>query len=514
MTQSQDLEIKGDLRSRRFADVICEIANARLSGSLRFSADEYKAILYFENGRAVFAVSNSRIHRLVVFLLRSSAINEQQAAKQSTFANDFEFASYLRQSAGIDDAVIRSAVRDQVAAIIGDLLERDSGQWLFNPAARIKGNVRCEVDLPQLLLETGRHLPYETIAKQISGNSEISALPPPAIPESVLNADEASLLSAVRRTEPPQTVTGIIDAAGFPGKRGLQAIYSLWLSGFLNCTSENPAFPEPILARLRSTHFEAKPLPAANPQPVINTAPEPPKPAPAVPAVRVEIELDDYLKRIDTGGSHYDLLGVTAESDTAVIRSTYYALAKLFHPDKFHKESPDLMRRIQHAFTQISQAHDVLRNDDSRKAYDTKLRSEQPAANSSPQNKAATAQQTQVQRAEADYLEGRSLLDGGRPEEALPFLARAVHYAPSRAEFHAYLGLALSNDDSRRHKAEGEIQMAIKLEPKNAEFRIMLAEFFVRMNLMKRALGELKRLLDIDPDNRAAQRMLARIGGG
>jgi len=86
-----------------------------------------------------------------------------------------------------------------------------------------------------------------------------------------------------------------------------------------------------------------------------------------------------------------------------------------------------------------------------------------------------------------------------------------VHYNPQNALYHAYYGKALSADEKKRHKAESEMQSAVRLDPKNAKIRIMLAEFFIDMNMIKRAEGELKRFLEIAPDNKEAVNLLNSI---
>ena len=93
-------------------------------------------------------------------------------------------------------------------------------------------------------------------------------------------------------------------------------------------------------------------------------------------------------------------------------------------------------------------------------------------------------------------------------EAAMPFLARAVHYAPKVARYHAYYGKALSVGDKQRHKAEAEMQAAVKLDQNNPTYRILLAEFFIKVNLKKRAEGELTRLLAVFPSNREARDLL------
>ncbi len=52
------------------------------------------------------------------------------------------------------------------------------------------------------------------------------------------------------------------------------------------------------------------------------------------------------------------------------------------------------------------------------------------------------------------------------------------------------------------------MQAALRLEPDNADVRLMLAEFFVQVNLLKRAEGELNRLLAIFPGNSEPRALL------
>jgi predicted Zn-dependent protease len=115
--------------------------------------------------------------------------------------------------------------------------------------------------------------------------------------------------------------------------------------------------------------------------------------------------------------------------------------------------------------------------------------------------------------ASKDFERGFDLQLNGNHEEAIPYLARAAHYAPQNARYHAYYGKALSADESQRHKAENELSTAIRLEPQNESFRLMLAEFFIRYKLTKRAEGELNRLLAMSPVNKQARTLLDSLAG-
>lgn len=118
---------------------------------------------------------------------------------------------------------------------------------------------------------------------------------------------------------------------------------------------------------------------------------------------------------------------------------------------------------------------------------------------------------TQLIHAADAFDRGFTLLMNKEIDEALPLLARAAGQAPNKARYRAYYGMALSFDTTKHHKAEAEMQAALKLDPENASFRLMLAEFFIGMGLKKRAEGELNRLLKVFPSNGEAREMLARL---
>jgi hypothetical protein len=64
MTPQSELEIHGNFLENPFADLLAEIAQGRLDGSLRVSGKEKKCVIYFKGGSVVFAVSNARTSRL------------------------------------------------------------------------------------------------------------------------------------------------------------------------------------------------------------------------------------------------------------------------------------------------------------------------------------------------------------------------------------------------------------------------------------------------------------------
>lgn len=509
MNPVNHLELSGEVSNRPFAEVVSEACRAGLSGSLRYSDGAFKAVVYFDQGSAVFAVSNARAHRVAPFLIRNRDDLRNSPVLRESFNNDFELVERLEQAQAIETSEIELAFTELVTQIVGYILPRQTGEWKFDPLARFKGQTRVRIDVQKLLLQYGRGLPANTAGTWLeNGDAKFQAVER-VLQETELEPTEAFILYRFSSIG-PQRAADVLPGSGIDVAEGLKLIYGLWLGGYLSRTEWEAAFPESRIATWQSAKLEV----VTRPAPAVKKTVPTPKTEPIRPA-DIDLSLAEYLSRVETGTSHYELLGVSPESDLAAVRSAYFALAKMFHPDRFHKEEQVTLRRIQSAFTHLAQAHEILRNPDSRKAYDIKLRNEQPKASESgkPDPGAGRAPQAQQARAEEDFEQGFELVRRQNFEEAIPFLARAVFYAPARAEFHAYYGRALSEDEKQRHKAESEMQAAIKLEPKNPAFRLMLAEFFERMNLTKRAVGELRRLLEIDPDNAQAKRMLERLSG-
>jgi tetratricopeptide (TPR) repeat protein len=297
-----------------------------------------------------------------------------------------------------------------------------------------------------------------------------------------------------------------------PEKDLLKTLYILWVGGLIDRKDWNPAFSDFKIGQIKSANLVLKTHAAATktvqPKPISVPAAEPPPPE-KIP--EIEISLEDYLARIESAASLYDVLGLQPDAPLPAIRKAYFALAKMFHPDRFHRGDADVLRRVETAFTKLAQAHETLRNLETRRAYDTKLRREKAEDQMRQSSSAAGQPATKninADRADQEFEHGRKLLMEDDYESALPFLARAVHFGPLVARYHAFYGKALSQEDTHRHKAENAMQQAIRLEPDNASFRMMLAEFFVKVKLVKRAEGELTRLLTMAPDHREARTLL------
>eukprot|EP00339_Tiarina_fusa_P019658 CAMPEP_0117053662 /NCGR_PEP_ID=MMETSP0472-20121206/37128_1 /TAXON_ID=693140 ORGANISM="Tiarina fusus, Strain LIS" /NCGR_SAMPLE_ID=MMETSP0472 /ASSEMBLY_ACC=CAM_ASM_000603 /LENGTH=184 /DNA_ID=CAMNT_0004768827 /DNA_START=47 /DNA_END=598 /DNA_ORIENTATION=+ len=79
----------------------------------------------------------------------------------------------------------------------------------------------------------------------------------------------------------------------------------------------------------------------------------------------------DLMERIlAENATHYEVLGVEATADDTTIGRNYRQLALRFHPDVYRGENET---RARQAFTRISDASEILRNEETRAEYDNYL---------------------------------------------------------------------------------------------------------------------------------------------
>ena len=512
MTAVNELELQGNFDVFPPAEILAEIRQARIHGSLRLSRDDRKVIVYFRGGTIIFAVSNRRSSRLFEMLLSANRIGKKTVSECPAFANDRIFGDYLIKKCSYTNDQINALFAAQIENTLRETADWDAGEWAFSPLIRLREDVGYDVKAENIFAEFARRLNDEKIAARFSSYEEkFSAAPAAELPQIQLSPPEAFIFS--RFGDAVLTVNEIRQLSVLPPNETLRTLYVLWLGGLLVRREWNAAFSPRKIEAIRAAKVSLIPKEEIKNPPVeTNTEPIPEVEAETteMEAAEAELTLDSYLEKVENAENYYEILNVEVKSPTAAIKTNYFALAKRFHPDHFYKDSDrNLVRRVQDAFTQLAQAYETLKNSDTRETYDYKIRKELANKEKIRETSAQTVlNQDQHAQAVESFETGFEFLMSENYREAVLHLARAVHYAPEVAKFHAYYGKSLSVAEKYRHKAETEMQTAIKLDADNPTFRILLAEFFIQYNLFKRAEGELNRLLAMFPDNKEARQLL------
>ena len=509
MTPQNELEIQGNFFAHPFAELAAEIRQAGLTGSLRAAYKETKTVIYFKDGNIVFAVSNRREARLFDILLRGKRLSKDEITAIPNFAKDLEFAANLQRKGLLEKAEVDNLFVEQIEGIIIDALTWQSGEWTFSSLMRIREGLSFEVNVPKLLIDYGRCLTPENTLMRFRSMEERFV---PSGREAAgldLTPEETFVLSRITEQ---LSAAAIVKLARIPDAKTLNALYSLWMAGLVYRVNWVPAFSDSQVEAMRGARLELKREAKLADEPEVEAQTE----TAAETEQEVEAEFtmtrDQYLEQVENAATFYDVLGVDPRSDANELKRAYFQLARNFHPDRYHAEGGEMLKRMQNAFTELAQAHETLKNPDLREVYDYKARKELTAREKST-NKAGDVDRDVLdqERAADNFETGFSLLMDGEAEEAAAFFARAVHFVPKNPRYRAYYGKALASDRSQRHKAESELQAAISLDPDNLNYKIMLVEFFIQFNLLKRAEGELTRLLAAYPSNREALAMLEKL---
>lgn len=520
MTSQNNLEIKGTLLTNPLAELLAETYAANLSGSFRLSSGEEKIVVYLNNGKPVFAVSNARRHRLFEILLQTNGIDKNKLIEIPNFTKDVELAQSLKSENLISKEALDEVTCLQTKEILKTVFGWTDGEWVFSPLLRIKESVHCSIEFQKMLLEYGRNLPKEKIVRRFKSFNETFGANPSANLNLELLPQEAFVLSRFEKTF--LKVEEVKNLSGLPEAVTMQLLYCLWLGGFLYRENWNSAFSDRKISEISSARLALKkekdeengaPKKAvvfsAAKTPVIKT--QQPITAPITEQPQEEqreLSLEEYLERAEDAISYYEFFDISPDAEISDIKRVYFSFAKRFHPDRFHQEDDsEFLQRIQNAFSLAAHAYETLKDEDKRRAYNYKLSKHLETLRLKDQS-SKTQKADQEELAQEAFNQGFNLLMEDEIDEALPFLARAVQLAPNKARYHAYYGKALSFDEGQRFKADGEMQTAVRLEPENATYRIILAEFYIYYELYKRAEGELQRLLAIHPNHPEAVALL------
>jgi curved DNA-binding protein CbpA len=476
----------GQLENNPLAELIREVMASGLSGAVRLSQSQAKAVIYCENGGVIFAASNLRAHRLLDFLKRSQILKDEQIAALSKTADDEVFAFLARENRMKADE-LKTIRANHISDILRAVLLWTTGEWQFDSRVRIAGDTRVTIDVKQLLLECARHLPAPYLASRFTNHGEILEIAKNNGHQAKLLPAEAFILS---RLAGATSLRDLLATSGMTEAETLRAIYGLSLSGLLK-RNEWPSIDLPTQGQ------QSKP---------------------ASPTVKTDEgeSLESLFARLQNAENYYDVLNIERQASSDQVRDAYHALARKYHPDRFHQSDADTQRQIDSAFAQIARAYETLGDESAREAYNTQITERRPAPGVLPSSKPAqrevpSAKDANSARAESSFQHGLAAIRNKQPEQAIRFFAEAASIDPRNGRYRAEYGRALTSQPRTRRTAEIELLAAIALEPNNGNYRLMLAELYQALGLRRRAAGEIQKALVADPKNEAARALLASL---
>jgi len=132
--------------------------------------------------------------------------------------------------------------------------------------------------------------------------------------------------------------------------------------------------------------------------------------------------------------NYFDRLGISPATDKAGIRRAYLSIVKIFHPDRFNRNSPDVQKAIHDVFTLLNEAYQTLWDSERRKAYEESLK----VGKEVERDKTPPA----IIEGELQFHKGKMALYRKDYKTAIEAFEWAVKMNPNEGEYKAYLGYA------------------------------------------------------------------------
>ena len=338
--------VQGQLGEKLVSDLIRELARKKANGLLRLSRGKTIKAIFFESGAPVFAISNITTEQLDHKLVKDEIVNFEQVEQAKQRAGKVNRLGLALVEMGLlTDEAMSKAVREQVMNIICSLFEWCEGEYIFDERMRAVHDVTLDIAVHDVLLEGARR------AASIDEIAQIIAPPDATIVRTRANGislDAGKLVPiesyVLSRIVTPTVINEVSGLSGLSEQDAHRAVCALMAAGFLKLLNEEKEHKEGLEPE-QEEDFER---------------------------LNQEVKRKIHFFR---SADYYEVLGVTRQSSAAEIKSSYYQLAKKFHPDRYRQlDDAELHSNLESMFSKITQAYETLSHAGQRATYDEQIR--------------------------------------------------------------------------------------------------------------------------------------------
>lgn len=463
------------------------IYSARLTGKLQLVFGRVEKQLFFSSGQLVFATSCDRQDSLGEMMLRAGALNQRDFEEASSLVETGQrFGSAIVEIGVCSVEVVVGWVQRQLAQITASVLDYPACRYYF--FSSLENNVVPEigiaVPLGKLLLEAVRRandLPLEHLAEDADLWVDLS--PDPLLRYQAVDLDESEqlLLAAISKAV---SAKDLFSQGGLSKPKAARALYALLVLGVIVCVAPSPV----------SKQEQAIPIPQPE-------SPGPPSEEEEI-LKQFEAEIRSFLE-LAGKATHYELLGVSAQSSPVQIKQSFHRLARRFHPDH-HMGRSEWVGLLQDLMGRLTEAYKTLVDDEKRARYDKQLA--ERGAFSLGQGK------TEVQETLDECLtQAKQCVWGHNFNGSIMWLRKCVAIAPDVAKYHAILARSLAAVPQYRQEAVKHFEKALELDAWNTSTYFQFAELYEVMQLPWRAVPLYRKILEIDPEHSKAMDRLQQL---
>jgi tetratricopeptide (TPR) repeat protein len=542
----------------------------RRSGYVRITQGQEKRGLSIREGHIVHGRSEVSGEHLGDVLVRHGLVTpaDLERAVEEVLAERRPLGEVLARLSLVDEGRIEEAVGWHVREILFAALDRPGGTAAFeelegDSAERPDGEPVSRISTGQILLEAARRLKDPATVREALGDVDrklvLAVDPRLRVHPVALTPTDGFVLSRIDGT---LSAREIVDLLPLPPEEVERSLLGLLCTGAITLApQERPVArraPPPPRAAATPARSAATDGPSAAPSPSPAAAPAspavagppdavptpaPPTPAPGPQEVR-RLILEAYQSLGER--DHFELLGVTPRATAPELRAAYALLARTLHPDACGDPAlADLNEKRKVVFLRVCEAYETLRDPEARTAYEQDFRRKKagppappllvrtpPVTSPEPPVPASSAPEAPApprepvpppapeppspsleERLAETIATGEELLREGQYWDAIQQLEPTLQQARGELRVRARLALAracLKNPNWLK-RAETHLQEVVHEDPERAEAHLLLGDIYRAGHFRARALAAYRKVLDLQPHHRQAQRALARM---
>jgi len=299
------------------------------------------------------------------------------------------------------------------------LFERQRAPYAFYEANLLGESpsiLRGTIDIWALLAESLRENARDDMVEAVLGRFGATLLRmQPGIDLRRFGLDESERPLVELLLASPANVDALVRGSGLPNRLGRRLVYLLAITkavapydGPVTPTARPATGSHPVPSDLRRTppgtripqpggiHFSTAPGVSAPPStagrrpsspavplviPAVPAASDtsirvgsstsivPPAPSALSPALAARWQEITARSKLIDNENYFDMLGVSRKAKAEEAKNAYFALAKVWHPDRLAPELASLKPLVEQVFSYLSEAHDTLTNEEKRLKY-------------------------------------------------------------------------------------------------------------------------------------------------
>jgi tetratricopeptide (TPR) repeat protein len=455
-----------------------DIFFGKKTGRLIYRRKEILKYFFFEKGAILQVKTNQPDEKLGEILYKLERIPKDAHARIDEYIEpNKNLGEVLRTRGVISEDDLAEALSHQIRESVLNVFPFFDAEFDFLPHEGFAGApAEAQVSVP-LLIEYGirRMQPSPQLQAFLANQTPVLGVKTYAY---LLTADEKDILEKVNGTDAAEI---ILRTLTMPPDQFWKSLYLFYCLGVVDLPGKGEeALRSDAKSRLR-----------------------PPS------AVRADVprEIADVLAFRDTlpAMTLYQILDIPKTAPDEDVKKAYFQMARKFHPDRFERKlAAEFKAQIDEVFDGITNAYRVLSNKDSRRLYDAKS------------GGMATQEDLQdtYRKADIKFRQGKTLHGQGRYNEAIAYLEEAVRIRRDKGDYYLLLAMCESKIKTYVKKAEQDFLKAIQLEPWNPEGYVGLGLLYKAEGLQTKAIKQLEKALEAEPDHASAREALEELTGG